>query len=233
MKRLELTGKKFGRWLVLECVGANRSRNSVWKCRCDCGVEKDILSTSLVVGLSKSCGCYNSECLSIRSKEDLLNKRFGRLKALYEEGRNKQSRVLWLCECDCGRKTSVPANHLKSGHTTSCGCYRGVPSYKHGKAGTREYKNAKSAERRIMKLNQTPSNVNIEEICKIYKICEDMNERAKYVVLPKSPHNGAWFHVDHEIPLSKGGFHHQDNLQVMWWTDNLNERKKLIKRKRR
>jgi len=28
-----------------------------------------------------------------------------------------------LCRCDCGKETLVRACHLRSGHTTSCGCY--------------------------------------------------------------------------------------------------------------
>ena len=31
---------------------------------------------------------------------------------------------MWSCICDCGNKTTVYAGHLKSGHTTSCGCHR-------------------------------------------------------------------------------------------------------------
>lgn len=80
---------------------------------------------------------------------------------------------------------------------------------------------AKAAKYCAMKLGQTPPNADLEEIHKIYKICRDMNARAKHVVLSKKPHNKAWFHVDHEIPLSKGGLHHEDNLQILWWIDNL------------
>ena len=30
--------------------------------------------------------------------------------------------ALWQCQCECGKRTIVPSCHLKSGHTTSCGC---------------------------------------------------------------------------------------------------------------
>lgn len=38
------------------------------------------------------------------------------------------------------------------------------------------------------------------------------------------------YHVDHIIPLSKGGLHHQDNLQYLTETDNLRKGNKLIGR---
>ena len=54
--------------------------------------------------------------------EDLSGKKFGRLVAKKAVGRNKQSRVLWLCECECSNKTIVVASDLKYGSIKSCGC---------------------------------------------------------------------------------------------------------------
>ena len=56
--RLDLTGRKFGRLLVL-CPTENRSkRGSVcWKCRCDCGNKVEVSSDFLVEGICQSCGC--------------------------------------------------------------------------------------------------------------------------------------------------------------------------------
>lgn len=36
-KRLDLEGAKVGRLTVIECVGTNKSKNTVWLCKCDCG----------------------------------------------------------------------------------------------------------------------------------------------------------------------------------------------------
>lgn len=55
-------------------------------------------------------------------RENLSNRRFGRLTVLdFVETRKGQS--IWNCLCDCGNVTQVSAGHLKSNHTTSCGCY--------------------------------------------------------------------------------------------------------------
>lgn len=51
----DLTGERFGRWIVL-----GRSDNSdlkMWLCRCDCGTEKPVYHGHLVNGKSKGCRC--------------------------------------------------------------------------------------------------------------------------------------------------------------------------------
>ena len=89
---------------------------------------------------------------------------------------------------------------------------------KHGLTGTKEYANMKEAKRRALKLNQTPVNTSLKEIHSIYKICSDMNKLA----------GKASFHVDHIIPLSKGGLHHEDNLQILSAKDNLSKASKIL-----
>jgi len=76
---------------------------------------------------------------------DLTGQRFGRLVALRDVGRNKTSRVLWLCQCDCGNEITLSSNRLLHPQgTKSCGCLRREVSSqkatKHGHAGERIYK---------------------------------------------------------------------------------------------
>lgn len=69
---------------------------------------------------------------------DLTGRKFGKLTVQRVASRAKHGTpVIWICLCDCGNLTSVPANHLANGHTKSCGCLR-VP---HGHAS-----NKRSAE---------------------------------------------------------------------------------------
>ncbi len=58
--------------------------------------------------------------------ESLAGIRFGRLVVQSEAGRTASRGAKWLCVCDCGRASIVPANALKSGNTASCGCGIGV-----------------------------------------------------------------------------------------------------------
>src|ERR1700674_1372052 len=50
---------------------------------------------------------------------------FGRLTAIKRTGSVRVGasyRAMWLCRCACGTMTELPANHIVSGHTKSCGC---------------------------------------------------------------------------------------------------------------
>lgn len=60
--KVNLLNQRFGRLLVIEEVNSRGNGGSVkWKCRCDCGMIKEVLSNSLRAGLTTSCGCYNKE----------------------------------------------------------------------------------------------------------------------------------------------------------------------------
>jgi hypothetical protein len=48
---------------------------------------------------------------------------FGRLTVLNRSG-NLGGRVLWSCQCACGRLHEAVSHALTSGHTKSCGCWK-------------------------------------------------------------------------------------------------------------
>lgn len=53
---------------------------------------------------------------------DLTDQRFGNLVVKKLCGKDKYYDKIWECECDCGNIVHVKQGHLRSGHTTSCGC---------------------------------------------------------------------------------------------------------------
>lgn len=55
-KRIDLTGKKFGRLTVLSYDG-----NCHWLCQCDCGKIKSVYRHWITSGQTKSCGCWRKE----------------------------------------------------------------------------------------------------------------------------------------------------------------------------
>ena len=58
-KLIDLTGKRFGRWLVLR--KAESKARTQWLCVCDCGATKSVQGANLTNGTSISCGCYRAE----------------------------------------------------------------------------------------------------------------------------------------------------------------------------
>lgn len=64
-RTVDLTGKRFGRLVVLGLVGPRESGGYVWKCLCDCGIERNIHGSGLKYGDSKSCGCLKNEIVKI------------------------------------------------------------------------------------------------------------------------------------------------------------------------
>lgn len=61
----DLSGRKFGRWTVLyrdeDYICYNGYTKPMWRCKCECGTEKTILSDNLRRGKSLSCGCLRVE----------------------------------------------------------------------------------------------------------------------------------------------------------------------------
>lgn len=64
---INLSGRKFGRYTVIERAGY-RKRNVTWLCRCECGTEKVVMGNKLRGGTTLSCGCLQSDIRSERSK---------------------------------------------------------------------------------------------------------------------------------------------------------------------
>lgn len=63
---------------------------------------------------------------------DLTGQRFGNLTVLEYRGKST-----WLCRCDCGTEREVRGDHLRYGHSHSCGCLQGPIKHGHAKGGSR------------------------------------------------------------------------------------------------
>ncbi len=96
-----------------------------------------------------------------------------------------------------------------------------IDSYKsYEKAYRDSHKSERTAawnKRRALKLNQTPPDADFKKIAEFYEESERLTRET-----------GMSHHVDHIIPLSKGGLHHEDNLQVLTAEENLKKGNKLI-----
>lgn len=82
--RIDLSGRRYGRWTVLSYVRTNENKRAFWLCRCDCGNEKVVAGTHLYNKHSRSCGCLSNE---IRLRGMLPGEAgFNKLKKNYKAG---------------------------------------------------------------------------------------------------------------------------------------------------
>lgn len=60
--------------------------------------------------------------------KDMTGERYSRLYVIgldsWEQQASGKYKSKWLCKCDCGNITSIVGGSLRSGLTTSCGCYK-------------------------------------------------------------------------------------------------------------
>lgn len=123
-EKLDLTGQRFGKWLVLKEAptrihGVRKARKRFWKCKCDCGTVREVLQYSLTNGKSTGCGC--------RKLIDLTGQQFGDWDVIKEGPRWFDGRALrrtWECLCICGERKTITQANLCSGGSRGCGCYR-------------------------------------------------------------------------------------------------------------
>jgi len=115
-KRLDLTGQRFGRLVVLGFSHLGKYGGVYWNTECDCGNLGKTLTANLTRKKypTSSCGCIR--------RSNLTGKRFKRLVVLAFSHIDKGKKACWKCQCDCGQIVVVRANNLKSKKTKSCGC---------------------------------------------------------------------------------------------------------------
>ena len=61
MKKIDLTGRRFGRLVVVGEAGRTKRGKITWECLCDCGKTTVIIGDNLRSGNTLSCGCYGRE----------------------------------------------------------------------------------------------------------------------------------------------------------------------------
>jgi len=79
MKKLNLTGRKFGRLTALHAIKKDKWGNCIWECICECGNFHEVITAKLKNGHTKSCGC--GEGHQLPNGKAAFNILFGRYKA--------------------------------------------------------------------------------------------------------------------------------------------------------
>lgn len=74
-KPVDVVGQKFGRYLVIaKSDKRSKAMKQIVLCRCDCGIEREVVVGNLRNGLSTSCGCWKDEKTSERRKKHGFSK---------------------------------------------------------------------------------------------------------------------------------------------------------------
>jgi hypothetical protein len=141
VKRIELTGQKFGKLTVTGYAGAGR-----WDVKCDCGMEKTVSGLHLRAGDTKSCGCaspaHRVRPVESRKKQsataiqahfassiNYVGHTFGPMTVVARSTGRKhrgetRSETLWVARCQCGREREFTITGLgmfRSGKQKGCG----------------------------------------------------------------------------------------------------------------
>lgn len=179
----EYLGKTFSYWSVIGVSENKRDKRHIfYKCKCVCGVERDVRKTALKNKRSTSCGCNGS--LQIKGRV------YGRLTATGNAYR-RDGRIYVRVLCSCDTTKEVLKQSLDSGATVSCGCYnKHILKSRTGELN-HNYKPSLTDEQRI-KNNSRGSQSDYQRIrrlvlkrdcntCQCCGLCRDKNMRVHHL----------------------------------------------------
>lgn len=113
---IDLTGQRFGHWLVVARHMNNAKNNKArWICRCDCGNMSVVISADLRCNKSTNCGCIRKQVVGDMSRThgQTIN---GRISREYKSWSNAKNR--------CFNKTTHDYKYYGGRGITMCEKWR-------------------------------------------------------------------------------------------------------------
>lgn len=123
MESIELEpGSTYAEWTVVGPAERRRTR-SYTKCRCSCGLVREVCTQNLRNGKSRSCGhtIYKDGTRTPLLPIEVGTK-ISRWTVVHREEGFPRGGARWLCRCECGRERIISALSLRNGASQSCGC---------------------------------------------------------------------------------------------------------------
>ena len=137
-RRMDLVGERFERLTVIAYDHTDDDKRSMWRAKCDCGVEVVVSGHSLARGNTRSCGCLRDEKSADRGRKqlgmvredyrrksmDAVGQRYGKLTVRSVTWRDFDTYRVAIadCLCDCGTEVDVRLPDLRGGRIVTCGC---------------------------------------------------------------------------------------------------------------
>lgn len=124
-KFIDLTGKVFNRWLVIEDTLEKDAKGmKLWLCRCDCGTIKKLTGYPISSGKSKSCGCLQRESATTHgmSKSTTYSSWLGCIGRCYESRNASYPRYGGAGVTVCDRWSKSFENFLEDMGERPTGC---------------------------------------------------------------------------------------------------------------
>jgi len=121
----DISGKRFGRVLVLYRVDDGKQGQAIWLCLCDCGTIVEIPGVKLIGKRKSSCGCLQKDSIMKfhESKREMkIGRKVGRLKAVECTENKVKGEFVFKYSCDCGGYVLKRPSKVGIGKTMSCGC---------------------------------------------------------------------------------------------------------------
>ena len=219
----DITNQRFGNLIAIENTGKrDNGRNLIWLCKCDCGNTCEVSGNNLRTGHTKSCGCLKQiKCSEIGKKQtivDEINNQYGKLTVI-EFDSIKNHIAYWKCRCKCGNEIIVAGNHLRSGHTKSCGCIKSFGEEKINKILSNSQINYSS---------QYTIFINSSYMRFDYAIFDDLNNLLRLIEFDGEQHfnsKSPWYENTHRNDVIKNKYCIDNNIPLVripyWEIDNL------------
>ena len=84
MSATDISGKRFGKLLVISRCGSDKFSRALWLCKCDCGNTKVVRGNHLIQGSTISCGCVLKEINKLKGNGIPQNPQRARLYSIWK-----------------------------------------------------------------------------------------------------------------------------------------------------
>jgi hypothetical protein len=114
---MDIIGKVFGKWIVIDEIGRDKKSQRLIKCKCECGTEK--VHTLTTLKLQRTIQCKSCAMKDLNKVDDVIGEKYGSWSVLHEVAMKNENRR-FMCKCDCGREKEVDGYRLRKQQSAAC-----------------------------------------------------------------------------------------------------------------